>query len=133
MTFEVNYIAVLIAAVAGFVFGAAYYGVLSKPWMRAAKLGEGQGRPLPALLINSIICELIMAFVLAIFIGNSMAGHSIPSGLMTAFIVWLGFIATTTAVNQRYEGFGWTLTVIDSLHWLGVTLIMGAIIGAWGL
>ena len=32
-----------------------------------------------------------------------------------------------------YEGFGWDLTIIDSLHWLGVTLIMGAIIGLWGV
>jgi hypothetical protein len=36
MTFAgVNYLAILIATVAGFAFGAAYYMSLSKPWLAA--------------------------------------------------------------------------------------------------
>ena len=50
-----------------------------------------------------------------------------------SLFVWLGFMATTLAVNQRYEGFGWDLTIIDGLHWLGVALIMGAVIGGFGV
>lgn len=33
-----NYLAVLIAAIAAFVIGAIYYGVLGKPWMTAARI-----------------------------------------------------------------------------------------------
>ena len=53
--------------------------------------------------------------------------------VISGFFIWLGFLATATAVNQRYEGFGWTLTLIDAGHWLGVALIMGAVIGAFGV
>jgi len=31
----INYLAVLIATVAGFAFGAAYYMTLSRPWLAA--------------------------------------------------------------------------------------------------
>ena len=55
------------------------------------------------------------------------------NGIVSGFFVWLGFMATTLAVNQRYEGFGWDLTIIDGLHWLGVALIMGAVIGGFGV
>jgi len=43
------------------------------------------------------------------------------------------FIATTVAVNNAYPGRKFILTVIDAGHWLGVMLIIGAVIGARGL
>jgi len=131
----VNYLAVVVAAVLAFVFGAAYYGALSKPWMKAARIepkaGGGGMMPPPALLINSIVCELIMAWMLAVVLA-SIGAAGIGPAIATAFFVWLGFIATTLAVNQRYQGYGWDLTVMDGIHWLGVALIMGIVIGWWG-
>jgi hypothetical protein len=137
MTFGgVSYVAIVIAAVVGFIFGAAYYGVLSKPWMKAARIaptGGGPAMPGASLLITSLICELVIAWTLAGIIGHLGPGQvTVWNGIVTAFLVWLGFMATTLAVNQRYEGFGWDLTIIDAGHWLGVALIMGAIIGGWG-
>ena len=41
-------------------------------------------------------------------------------------------MATTLTVNQRYQGFGWDLTILDGIHWLIVALLMGGIIGAFG-
>jgi hypothetical protein len=126
----VNYLAVLVAAVLAFGFGAAYYGVLSKPWMKASRINPEKGRPLAPLLVTSFVCELIMAFVLAALIAG-LGVTGLGSGIVTGFLVWLGFMATTTTINQRYEGFGWELSVIDSGHWLGVAVIMGAVIGWW--
>lgn len=131
----VSYLAIVIAAVAAFVFGAAYYGVLSKPWMKAARIEPkgGPGMPPPAMLVTSLVCELVMAWTLAGIVGHLGPGElTLWNGIVTGFLVWLGFMATTLAVNQRYEGFGWDLTLIDAGHWLGVSLIMGAIIGWWG-
>jgi hypothetical protein len=75
-----------------------------------------------------------MAWVLAGVIGHLGPGQAtLWNGVVSGFFIWLGFVATTTAVNQRYEGFGWDLTLIDWGHWLGVLLIMGAIIGWFGV
>ncbi|MEP9374668.1 DUF1761 domain-containing protein [Mesorhizobium sp. KR1-2] len=130
----VNYLAILVAAIAAFAFGAVYYGALSKPWMKAARIDPTTAKMSPALFITNFFCELIMAWVLAGVLGHLGAGEvTLQNGLISGLFVWLGFIATTQAVNHRYQGFGWSLTIIDGLHWLGVTLIMGAILGWWGV
>jgi hypothetical protein len=36
------------------------------------------------------------------------------NGAVSGAIFWLGFIATTIAVNHRYHGFGWNLTIIGA-------------------
>ena len=128
----VSYVAVVIAAVLAFAFGAAWYGALSKPWQKAARINAENGPPLAPLLVTSFIAELVMAWVMAGVIGH-IGAVTLWGGVVTAFFLWLGFMATTTVINQRYEGYGWTLSVIDSGHWLGVALIMGAVIGWWGV
>lgn len=129
-----SYLAVLLAAVAAFAFGAVYYGALGTPWMKAARIKPEEAKMEPVLFVTSFVCELVMAWVLAGIIGHLGSGQVTAwNGIVSGFFIWLGFMATTVAVNQRYEGFGWDLTIIDAGHWLGVALIMGAIIGWWGV
>jgi hypothetical protein len=47
--------------------------------------------------------------------------------------MWLGFVITTLAVNYSFGQRRPMLTVIDGIHWLGVLVIQGAIIGAMGV
>jgi hypothetical protein len=130
----INYIAVVVAAVAAFAFGAAYYGALSKAWMKAARVRPEQASMSAGLFINSFVCLLIMAWVLAGIVGHLGVGQAtLWNGIVSGAFVWLGFIATTLAVNHRYQFYGWDLTLIDAGHWLGVAVIMGAIIGWWGV
>jgi Protein of unknown function (DUF1761) len=129
----INPLAVLIAAVAGFAFGAAYYVGLSKQWLAAigmTKEAVAAGRS-PAPFIVSIVALLIMAWVLAGGIGHLGPGQvTLKNGIISALLMWLGFVITTLAVNYS---FGQPLTVIDGIHWLGVLVIQGAIIGAMGV
>lgn len=130
---EMNYLAILVAALAGFIFGAVYYGLVSKPWMRAGRIDPVQARPGPALLAITFISELIMAFVLAGLIAHLGPGAvTVQNGIVSGFFVWLGFMVTTMAVNHRYQAYGWDLTLIDGAHWLGVAVVMGAVIGWFG-
>ena len=66
----INHLAVLIAAVAGFAFGAAYYMTLSRPWLAAmGKTREelaAAGKGSPAPFIVSIVALLIMPAASAI-------------------------------------------------------------------
>jgi hypothetical protein len=127
----INYLAVLVAAIAAFVFGAAYYGALSKPWQCAGRIDPGHANPSAALLLVTLACELVAAFVLAAFIGG--LGEATPAGGATVGLVAaLGFVVASMAMNHRYQGYGWNLTLIDGGHWIGAMVIMGAIIGWWG-
>lgn len=130
----VSYLAILIAAILGFGFGAAYYGILGKYWMKAARIEPATVQMSVIPFAVSFIAELVMAWVLAGLIGHLGAGQvTLSNGIISGFFVWLGFMATTLAVNHRYQGFGWNLTLVDGGHWLGVSVIMGAFIGWWGV
>ncbi|WP_011582697.1 MULTISPECIES: DUF1761 domain-containing protein [Chelativorans] len=129
-----NYLAILAAAIAAFAFGAVYYMALSKPWIKAARLKPEEMKMSPVPFITSFVAELVMAWVLAGVIGHLGTGQvTFWNGVISGAFLWLGFIATTIAVNNRYQGFGWDLTLIDALHWLGVAIIMGAVIGWFGV
>lgn len=131
-----NWLAILIATVAGFAFGAAYYMSLSKPWLAAIGktkeqiAAEGKGSPLP--FIVSIVALAVMAIVLAGTIGH-VGPVTLKSGVISALFMWVGFVVTTMAVNNAFGQRKASLTIIDGIHWLGVLVIQGAIIGAMGI
>ena len=134
----INYTAVLVAAIAAFIFGAAWYGVLGKQWMAAlGKTGEeikgaSAARKMPVVpMVISFIAELIMAFFMAGLIGH-LGAVSIKNGALVGGFCWLAFVATTVSVNNAYSDRKLALTIIDSSHWLGVLLIVGIVIGAFG-
>jgi hypothetical protein len=140
----INYFAIVVAAVVAWLAGAVWYGVLAKQWVAAqgATMEEFQARQeakkgTPAAYVPyilSFVVEMIMAWVLAGTLGHLGVGHvTMRNGVITALFVWLGFVATTMAVNNAFAGRKVMLTVIDAGHWLAVLVIMGAIIGAMGV
>ncbi|MBM3530712.1 MAG: DUF1761 domain-containing protein [Alphaproteobacteria bacterium] len=136
-----NFLSVFAAAVAAWIFGAVYYGVLGKSWVaaqgktmeafkqaQAAKKGSLAAMT-PFLL--SFVAELVMAFVLfGILTHTGM--FSVRAGMISGAFCWFGFVLTTVAVNNAFGGRRVMLTVIDAGHWLGVLLIVGAVLGAFG-
>lgn len=141
MTFAgLNYLAIFIAAVAGWITGAVWYRILGKPWLAA--LGRTQDditmkRGTPAFyapFVIAFIANLIIAWVLAGLIGHLGAGQVTPkNGVISGAFVWLGFVVTTMSVNNAFSGRKIVLTVIDSGHWLAVLIISSAIIGLMGV
>ncbi len=137
MTFAgLNYLAILVAAIAAFAWGAAYYTTLSNQWLAAAGMTKeqlGQKRS-PVPFIISFVALIIMSWVLAGTVGHLGPGQvTVKNGIISGLFLWLGFIATTVFVNNAYPGRKYSLSVIDSIHWLGVVVIEGAVIGAMGV
>ncbi|SED09147.1 Protein of unknown function [Rhizobiales bacterium GAS188] len=134
-----NYLAILGAAIGAFVFGSVYYGVLGKSWMAALGTTEtgmkgagGTMSPLPFVI--AFIAALVMAWVLAGVLGHLGVGQvTARNGAVSALFLWLGFVVTTIAVNNGFAGRKLALTLIDSGHWLGVLVVEGLIIGAFGV
>jgi hypothetical protein len=87
----INYIAVLVAAVAAYMAGAIYYGALGKPWMKAARINPEDAKMSPVLMITGFVCELVMAWVLAGVIGHLGEGEvTVRNGIISGAFVWLG-------------------------------------------
>jgi hypothetical protein len=135
-----NFIAIVVAAVAAWLAGAAWYMALGKPWIAAqgwhsrAEMLRGREKPSPVPFIVSFIAELVMAWVLAGILGHiAPGGTTIRIGLISGAFVCLGFVATTIAVNYSFSGRKPMLMAIDAGHWLVVLLVMGAILGGFGV
>jgi hypothetical protein len=132
---QINYLAVVVAAVAGFLLGWGWYMLFGNLWMAGlGKSKEDCKDRKPALLpliIVAIAC-LVMAYMLAGLMGH-INQVSIRGGAISAFFVWIGFVLTTVASNQAFQGVKPVVTAIDAGHWLAVLLLMGAIIGAFGI
>ena len=137
MTFAgLNYLAILLAALAAFGWGAIYYMTLSKQWLAAVGITKEQmqtGRSAAPFVI-SFIALVVMSWVLAGMLGHLGPGQvTVKNGIISGLFLWLGFIVTTVFVNNAYPGRKYSLSVIDSIHWLGVVVIEGAVIGAMGV
>ena len=145
MTFTgLNYLAVFIAAVAGWLIGAGYYMSLANPWVAAhgrsmedfkRQAEANKGTPAAYMpYVLAFVAELIMAWVLAGLLAHlGPAQVTMWNGIVSAVFVWLGFVVTTTAVNNMFGMRKPALTLIDGGHWLLVLIAMGAVIGALGV
>jgi len=127
---------ILAAAIASWVFGAVWYGVLGTQWMAA--LGKRRedmvgpsGRPSPTPFILSFFAEILMAWVLYRLLPY-FAGPGLLPGIAAAVTIWFGFVATTQLVNNAYALRPLRLTVIDAGHWLGVLVVQGVVLGLLG-
>ena len=132
---QINYLAVGVAAIAGFLLGWGWYSAFGNLWM--AGLGKSKEdckdkKPSPLPFIIVAIACLVMAYMLAGLMGH-LANVTVRGGLISALFVWIGFVLTTVASNHAFEGIKPIVTAIDAGHWLAVLLLMGAIIGAFGI
>jgi hypothetical protein len=130
-----NYPVLVLAAIAAFAFGSAYYGVLGEAW-RAAVGPVAAARPRSSAYVIAFIAELVMAFMLAGVLVHLRQGGlalGLRTGLISAALLWFGFVATSLLVRDAFQGGRFTLSLIDAGHWLGVMLIEGAILALWGI
>lgn len=139
MTFAgMNYWAIIVAGFVGFGFGGVWYRLLAAPWKTAhgfttemIRAHHGKGAA-PWPLIVALLADLIMAWMLAGLMGH-LGTVTLRNGLISAGFIWFGFVITTLAVNNTFGMRKPMLIVIDGGHWLVALLLMGAIIGAWGV
>ncbi|MEX0621480.1 MAG: DUF1761 domain-containing protein [Candidatus Woykebacteria bacterium] len=138
MNVDVNWLAVLVAAVVAMAIGFIYYSkvVMGKAWMKekgytdeSLKAAQKTMGPLYAI---SFVAALVTAFVLAHIIGLSQDFYGyepIQTGLISAFWVWLGFIMPVQLTEQIFGEKKWRLFGINTVHQLITVLAMGVVIG----
>ena len=98
---SINYLAVVVAAIAGFLVGWGWYTVFGKVWQEALGKRKEDCKPTPLPFIIAAIGCLLMAWMLAGLMGH-LADVTVRGGVITAFFVWVGFVLTTTAPTRRF-------------------------------
>lgn len=128
MEVNINWLAVLLAALAGFIVGGLWYSVLfAKVWQREAGVTDEQLKHgTVRVFAGSFLLAVVMAVALAAFIGDGGTGFGALAGL-TAGVAW---VAAALGVNYLFERRSLTLFAINASYNVVTFTAMGAIIGA---
>lgn len=122
-----GYLAVIVAAACGYIFGALWYMTLSKPWMEAAGIEcDENGKPLNNSMMPFILSAIAMLAVAGmmrhVFVMASI--DTMLKGVMSGAGVGLFFISPWIMINNAYGGRPFKLTLIDSGYaFFGCTLM----------
>lgn len=128
---DINWIATVLAALAGFLVGGIWYGPLFlKVWQHEAGITQEQmGKRNPAMVFGgAFLLNLFAAFIL----GHVLATYGHPGlgvSIMVAGGIALGFVVTSIGVNYLFASKSLKLFAIDAGYWLVIYSLMGAIYG----
>jgi len=139
MTFAgINFVAVVVAAVAAWLASAVWYMSLGRVYQAALgktpeQCKEEMKKPGAFLpFLYALIGNLVIAWMLAGVLGH--LGQVTPwNGVISGAFLWFGFILTTMVVNFCFSGRSGRLLLIDLGNWLIVMVLTGAVIGWLGV
>lgn len=132
-SFDVNWLAVIVATVAAMIIGYLWYGpIFGKMWL--AGMGKtqeevresGSSLAIPISAVTALITALVLAVVM-----NAAGADTLSEGIVWGLFASLGFIATSQMNNAVYEGRNSTVTALYVFYQLVTLAVMGAIIGVW--
>ena len=129
---EVNYLAVLAAAVATFALGGLWYSpaLFGKVWQREAGVTEEKMKSanMPLIFGLTFVLALIAAWVFALFLGPR---PPMALGLGAGFSAGLCWVAASLGINYLFERKSLKLWLINGgYHTLQFTII-GLILALW--
>ena len=136
----INYLAVIVAAIANFIIGFLFHGpVLGKTWMELANIhltGNEKFSGMVPQMVKNFLVDVLFAYVLAVFYlfastSPLMGTTGAMAGMIVAFWVWLGFLFTSSSIEVIWMGRSYKLWLFEAFSSLVCCLAMGAIIGAW--
>ena len=136
---EINYWAVLLATASSMVVGSIWYTpkVFGNYWMKVAKVSpSGEAKD----AVKPILITLVVSFISALVLAGSAAisqhfygGNFLANTLITAVILWAGFTAARFITHDAFEGRPAGLTILNCAHELVTLVVMGLIIGLFGI
>jgi hypothetical protein len=129
-----NYLAIIVAAIACFLFEAGWYSYFLNRWL------EGIGRTREWLMASGVnpALQYATALLAAAVIAATLSALTQLTGAQTALrgmkmaaYMWIGFVLTTWATEYVFEVRTYALFAINTGFWLIGMIVMGAIVGAW--
>ncbi len=133
---NINWFAVIVCVIVAMVSGAVWYhpAVFFKTWWQdIGKEETDTPNPNPMIYVFTIIAAFVQAVAVALMLNvmDVMGSNSIGAGLLTGFMLWLGFVAPTNLVNKLFAGHGFRVWAIEAGNHLVNLMLFGAILAIW--
>lgn len=129
----INYLAVIVAAVAYLIIGWLWYSPLfGAAWMKG--IGKTKEQVAAGASALNYILALIFGFIASYGIARIMVWsgrNSITDGIMIGLVVSICFVLATLFMNDTFEKRPVGLTFINVLYHIVSLVVAGIIIGAW--
>lgn len=129
---QINFLAVLVAAVSFFIIGGLWYSPLlfAGAWMKENKLSEDTIRQFNRGRIFglSFILSLIISLNLAAFLGPE---SGILWGITAGALAGIGWVAASLGIIYLFEGKSLKLFLINAGYLVISFIVAGAILGTW--
>lgn len=130
---DVNFWAVLVAALTKVVIGSFWYSplILGKAWMKENKLCEDdfrKGHSMRLMALLSFSFAFVAALAMAFFITPT---STFFSGAGMGALISIGWVSTSKANTALYENFTFKHFLIHAGYDIFSYTIMGAILGVW--
>lgn len=127
---DINWLAVIAAALSSFPLGFLWYGPLfGRIWMKEVGLtpaDAGRGNK-PMIFGGAFVLAFIQAAAFAVFLG----AEPLPNAAFYGFIAGLCWVGAAFGVQYLFEHKSWRLTAINAGYNAIAFTLIGAIIGAW--
>lgn len=136
MEIAINYLAVVVAAIAAYAVGAIWYSPVGfgKQWMKMMGFSKDDMRKMPLTATQAYILgflfTLLISYVFAHFV-VLVGAKGIAGTLTLAFWTWLGFGFTTLAHGWLYEGKSLKLFLFNAVHLLLAFFALALVFGWW--
>jgi hypothetical protein len=132
MESQINYWAILVAALSTFLIGGIWYSpaVFGKAWMRENGFTEESMKNSNMLKIFGLafILGLVASVNLAMFMGPESRWEM---GALRGFLAGFGWVATFVGTHYLFERKSFTLFLINAGYSVVSLTLMGVIIAAW--
>jgi heme/copper-type cytochrome/quinol oxidase subunit 2 len=129
---RMNYLAVVVAAVAAFVMSSVWYTIFGNAWMelRGIDPATAAGMATPAWKMLFVIAQsLVVAFMLAYFVVH-LGISNWKGAVRLGALVWV-FPAMILLGSVVHENVPLMLAAIHTGDWLVKLLLMSVILGVW--
>ena len=122
---NVNYLTVIVAAIVSFIFGMLWYSpiLFGNLWMKLNNLSkknidQSKKKGMAKMMIISFVATIITACSLSLVL-DAFAVASITSALYVGFLIWLGFLASTTLIGSvLWDNKPFSLFILNGTYWL---------------
>lgn len=128
---DVDYLAVVVAAVVFFVLGALWYAppIFGNRWQAASKVDVSGGAN-PLVFLVTFVLWFVVALALA-YLAVLIGVDSAAGGLGLGLVAGVGFMLPSLLVSGMYEQTSPTVIAIGAGYYLVGFAVAGLIIGAW--